>query len=97
LAAPFLTGETFSASMALDMGLVTHVADDVLATVHTLADGVLAGAPGAVAATKRLLRGGNSWVEMQALSEALFTSAEAAEGMRAFAERRPPKWKAQGA
>ena len=97
LAAPFLTGETFSADVALDMGLVTHVADDVLATVHTLADGVLAGAPGAVAATKRLLRGGNSWAEMQALSEALFTSAEAAEGMRAFAERRPPNWNAQGA
>ena len=97
LAAPFLTGETFSAEVALDMGLVTHVADDVLATVQTLADGVLAGAPGAVAATKRLLRGGNSWVEMQALSEALFTSTEAAEGMRAFAERRPPNWNAQEA
>ena len=97
LAAPFLTGETFSAGVALDMGLVTHVADDVPATVQTLADGVLAGAPGAVAATKRLLRGGNSWVEMQALSEALFTSTEAAEGMRAFAERRPPNWNAQEA
>jgi enoyl-CoA hydratase/carnithine racemase len=29
---------------------------------------------------------------MQALSEQLFTSTEAAEGMRAFAERRPPAW-----
>ena len=28
--------------------------------------------------------------EMQALSEALFSSDEAAEGMRAFAEKRPP-------
>ena len=29
---------------------------------------------------------------MTALSEALFRSEEAAEGMRAFAEKRPPSW-----
>ena len=39
LAAPFLTGETFGAGAALDMGLVTHVADDVPAAVRTLVDG----------------------------------------------------------
>ena len=33
---------------------------------------------------------------MQALSEALFVGSEAAEGMYAFAERRPPNW-TQGA
>ncbi|MEY4231113.1 MAG: hypothetical protein RLZZ362_1962 [Actinomycetota bacterium] len=92
LAAPFLTGETFDASTALDMGLVTHVSDDVPTTVRALVDGVLAGAPGAVAATKRLLRGERSWEAMQSLSEELFGSAEAAEGMRAFAEQRTPRW-----
>lgn len=92
LAAPFLTGETFDASTALDMGLVTHVSDDVPTTVRALVDGVLAGAPGAVAATKRLLRGERSWEAMQSLSEELFGSAEAAEGMRAFAEKRTPRW-----
>ncbi len=92
LAAPFLTGETFGAGAALDMGLVTHVSDDVPATVAALVAGVSAGAPQAVAATKRLLRGERTWAEMQALSEALFTSPEAAEGMRAFAERRAPNW-----
>jgi enoyl-CoA hydratase/carnithine racemase len=76
------------------MGLVTHVSDDVPDTVRALVDGVLAGAPGAVAETKRLLRGEHSWTEMQALSEALFSGAEAAEGMRAFAERRTPSWAA---
>ena len=50
------------------------------ATVAALAAGVSAGAPQAVAATKRLLRGERTWAEMQALSEALFTSPEAAEG-----------------
>jgi enoyl-CoA hydratase len=96
LAAPFLTGETFGAAAALEMGLVTHVADDVPAAVSALVAGVLAGAPGAVAATKRLLRSTHSWAEMQALSEALFVGPEATEGMRAFAERRVPDW-AQGA
>lgn len=94
LAAPFLTGETFDAATAHDMGLVTHVSDDVPTTVRALVDGVLAGAPGAVAATKRLLRGERSWEAMQSLSEELFGSAEAAEGMRAFAEKRTPRWAA---
>ncbi len=92
LAAPFLTGEVFDASAALDIGLVTHVSNDVPGTVARLATGVLAGAPNAVAATKHLLRGARSWDDMQALSESLFSSPEAAEGMLAFTERRQPTW-----
>jgi|CXWL01.1.fsa_nt_gi enoyl-CoA hydratase len=93
LAAPFLTGEVFDARDALEMGLVTHVAGAVPAAVSTLVAGIVAGAPEAVAATKRLLRGDRSWAEMQALSERLFASPEGTEGMRAFAEHRPPAWK----
>lgn len=93
LAAPFLTGETFDAETARDMGLVTHVAEDVAATVATLVRGILAGGPEAVAATRRILRGPtNKMAEMQALSETLFNSAEAAEGMRAFASKSSPAW-----
>jgi enoyl-CoA hydratase/carnithine racemase len=98
VAAPFLTGEAFDAESARDMGLVTHVSDDVPATVGRLVEGILAGAPGAVAATKTLLHhaGHGSLVadltEMRALSERLFASDEAAEGMTAFAERRAPIW-----
>ena len=96
LAAPFLTGETFDAATAKDIGLVTHVTDDVVDTVDRLLAGVLAGAPGAVAATKRVLRQQQpSMADMQALSEVLFGSAEAAEGMRAFVEKRPPSWAAR--
>ncbi|MCB0984991.1 MAG: enoyl-CoA hydratase/isomerase family protein [Ilumatobacter sp.] len=95
LAAPFLTGEPFDAHAARDMGLITHVTDDVAATVQRLVDGVLAGAPNAVAEAKRILRGGPpDMEEMVALSAALFRSEEAAEGMRAFAEKRPPRWAA---
>ncbi|MDP2292899.1 MAG: enoyl-CoA hydratase-related protein [Actinomycetota bacterium] len=97
LAAPFLTGETFDAATAKDMGLITHVTDDVAATVAGLVAGILAGAPKAVAATKRVLRQAQpTMAEMTTLSEALFRSDEAAEGMRAFAEKRPPDWAAGG-
>lgn len=92
LAAPFLTGETFDATTAKAMGLVTHVSDDVPAAVAALTAGVLQGAPRAVAATKRLLRGDRTWDEMRRLSEELFGGDEAQEGMRAFAEKRPPRW-----
>lgn len=93
LAAPFLTGETFDAAAAKDMGLITHVTDNVDQSVATLVTGILAGAPNAVAATKQLLRQPTpTMAEMTAMSEALFRSDEAAEGMRAFAEKRPPSW-----
>ncbi len=93
LAGPFLTGETFDAPAARDMGLVTHIADDVAETVDRLVAGILAGAPGAVAETKRVLRQAHpDMATMTALSESLFRGPEAAEGMRAFAEKRPPSW-----
>jgi enoyl-CoA hydratase/carnithine racemase len=93
LAAAFLTGEPFDAAAAREMGLVTHVTDDVAATVEGLVKGVLTGAPDAVAATKQLLRNPSSdMAAMAALSESLFRGDEAAEGMRAFAEKRPPSW-----
>jgi methylglutaconyl-CoA hydratase len=92
LAAPFLTGEVFDAGRALEMGLVTHVTDDVAATVDELSRDILLGGPKAVAATKRLLRGTHTIAELQALSESLFTSEEGREGMAAFAEKRSPRW-----
>jgi methylglutaconyl-CoA hydratase len=92
LAAAYLTGESFDAAAALDMGLVTHVTDDVAATVSTLGRDILLGAPNAVAATKALLRRPHTMPELQALSESLFTSDEGREGMAAFAEKRPPRW-----
>jgi methylglutaconyl-CoA hydratase len=98
IAAAFLTGETFTARDALEMDLITHVTDDVTAEVKLLTDAIVAAAPNAVVVTKTLLRGAASrqlrddFAAMRELSEALFGSAEAAEGMRAFAERRPPDW-----
>jgi enoyl-CoA hydratase/carnithine racemase len=98
LAASFLTGETFDAASARDAGLVTHVTDDVPATVAALCDGIRMGAPRAVAETKRMLRlvptldRDDAFTRMRALSDELFAGPDAAEGMAAFTEKRPPSW-----
>lgn len=98
IAAAMLTGETFDASHACDIGLVTHVTDHVSTTVAELCDGIRAGAPRAVAATKQLLRRvptldrDDAFAEMRALSDELFGGPDAAEGMAAFREKRRPAW-----
>jgi enoyl-CoA hydratase/carnithine racemase len=98
LAAAFPTCERFDAAFARDVGLVTHVADDVDATVAALGDGIRMGAPRAVAETKRMLRVvptlelDEAFERMRALSDELFAAPDAAEGMAAFAEKRPPAW-----
>lgn len=98
IAAAVLTGERFDAAEALSMGLVTHVTDDVTATVDQLTDGVMAGAPAAVAEAKRMLHRvptldrDTGFAEMRELSERLFAGPDAAEGMAAFVEKRLPSW-----
>jgi enoyl-CoA hydratase/carnithine racemase len=92
LAGPYLTGSVFDAATALEMGLVTHVADDVQAATRDLVDQVLRGGPKAVAATKTLLRQPHTMAELQQLSESTFLSDEGREGMAAFAEKRQPRW-----
>ena len=98
IAAAMLTGEPFDAAQALDIGLVSHVSDDVAATVDGLCAGIVAGAPRAVAATKRVLGGvgrmdrDDAFEAMRALSDELFAGPDAREGMAAFREKRPPVW-----
>jgi enoyl-CoA hydratase/carnithine racemase len=80
------------------MGLVTHVSGDVVSTVDDLCDGILQGAPSAVAATKQVLHSVASMERdaafdaMAALSNEMFNGPDAAEGMAAFAEKRRPNW-----
>jgi methylglutaconyl-CoA hydratase len=101
LASAFLTGEPFDAAFACDVGLVTHVTDDVPSTVAALCDGIKMGAPRAVAETKRMLRlvptldRAEAFERMRGLSDELFTGPDAAEGMAAFAEKRPPSWQSR--
>jgi methylglutaconyl-CoA hydratase len=100
IATAMLTGAPFDAREAQRIGLVTHVASDVAGTVDALCAGVLAGAPRAVAATKQLLSlvptlsRDEAFARMRALSDELFHGDDAAEGMAAFREKRPPQWTA---
>ena len=98
IATAMLTGAPFDADEARRMGLVTHVTGDVDATVAGLCDGVRAGAPRAVAATKALLATvptlprDDAFARMRALSDELFQGPDAAEGMAAFRDKRTPSW-----
>jgi enoyl-CoA hydratase/carnithine racemase len=100
IAAAMLTGEPFGADEARAIGLVTHVSDDVDVTVGELVDGVRAGSPRAVAETKRILHTvatmdrSAAFEAMGRLSNELFSSDDAAEGMAAFAAKRAPRWAA---
>jgi methylglutaconyl-CoA hydratase len=96
----FLTGETFGAARAAEVGLLTRAvaADDLDAETGRLVAMLLRGAPDALAATKDVLREVGSGpvaeelTRMSALSGRLFSSGDAREGMTAFAEKRDPVW-----
>ena len=98
IASAMLTGEQFDAAAAREIGLITHVSDDVPDAVADLCDGIRAGAPRAVAETKRILghvpglERRQAFEEMGRLSAELFAGPDAREGMAAFREKRLPSW-----
>ena len=106
LARMVLTGERFSAEEAAAAGLLTAaVADDAAldAWVAACTLSLRRAAPGALRATKDLLRTlpGERWADAlgaaSATSAALFAGSEAAEGMEAFLQKRRPAWDTTGA
>ena len=96
----FLTGERFDAERARAVGLVHRAVDpDRLdATVGEVLGMVRQGGPHAIGAAKQLVRTvptlsmDDAFAHTARLIEGLFASPEAQEGMRAFAEKRPPSW-----
>ena len=94
------TGEPLAAADAHALGLVARVvpADRVVAEAQALAARLAAGAPQAIALTKRALRA--SWgttLDEQLETEATLqgeagATADHAEGVAAFVERRPPRF-----
>ena len=82
------------------MGLITRAvpAADLDAEVAAVVARLLAGGPAALAAAKRLvytipgMAREEAFTRTTDVSQALFTSAEAAEGMAAFRDKRLPSW-----
>lgn len=99
-----LTGRRMPAREALSWGLVNRVVppDGLLPTAMAMAQDMVQAAPLALAAVKEVLR----CTDGQSLTEAydtlrsgtlphykaMLTSDDAAEGPRAFSEKRPPRW-----
>jgi enoyl-CoA hydratase len=92
-----LLAEPMGAREAAEAGLVSHVVadDEFEAEVDALAQRLAAGAPLALAASKSAvnaatLGGLEAALERESAGQlALFATADAAEGMRAFVEKRP--------
>jgi methylglutaconyl-CoA hydratase len=96
----FLTGERFDAEKAREIGLINEVAPegDLDAMVGEKVEGLLAGGPEALAATKALLRelrdaapGEATEIMARRIAE-LRTGEEGQEGLSAFLEKREPAW-----
>jgi methylglutaconyl-CoA hydratase len=96
----FLTAERFDAARAAELGLITRSVepDELDGAVRSVVERLLLGGPRALAAVKRILTtvpamGRNEAFQWTAsLSAQLFASDEAAAGIAAFRERRPPPW-----
>lgn len=99
-----LTGRRMTAEEARGWGLVNRVtpAADLTDEALALARDICAGAPLAAAAVKEITRATAAMSLEQGYAtlrggglpvyQAMLTSADAAEGPRAFAERRSPRW-----
>ena len=89
----FATGERFDAATALRIGLVDELADDLDAAVDRIVAEVLRSGPEAVRAAKRLaLERPAEGEELARIAAGLRAGAEGQEGLRAFLEKRTPRW-----
>jgi len=98
----FATAQVFDAAYAEKIGLVTETVADVAAlraAAHHIAAGMVACAPGAVEGSKRLVDDVAGRVIDRDLLEltahriaAARVTEEGQEGVRAFLERRKPRW-----
>ncbi|MCV7259761.1 enoyl-CoA hydratase [Mycobacterium shimoidei] len=100
------TGEPISAADALKWGLINQVVPDgtVLDAALALAQRVTVNAPLSVQASKRIAYGADdgiipdeeaAWARTTREFGTLLRSEDAKEGPLAFAEKRPPVWKAR--
>jgi crotonobetainyl-CoA hydratase len=101
-----LTGDPISAAEAAKWGLINQVVPDgtVLEAALALAERVTVNAPLSVQASKRIAYGADDgvipdeapgWARTQREFGVVMRSEDAKEGPLAFAEKRPPVWKAR--
>lgn len=94
----FLTGETFDAATAQEVGLVSIVSNDVNQTLDEISSALRAAGPNALRATKSLIPVARDSEIRDALtimeneSARLFESSEGQEGIASFVEKRKPSW-----
>ena len=95
-----ITGDPITAEQAFERGLVARLAEkgEAVNVAMELADRVAKNAPLGVAASKQLIRAAvgiteaEFWPLQGPLQAKVFTSNDAKEGPKAFAEKRPPEW-----
>ncbi|GAB3992623.1 enoyl-CoA hydratase-related protein [Nocardioides marmoraquaticus] len=95
-----LTSERLSAGAAHDLGLVSHLLpdDEYAAGLERVVDELAAGAPLALAATKKAVNAAAldgleaAFARERSGQSVLLRTADAAEGMAAFGERRAPRF-----
>lgn len=95
-----LTSERVAADAAYDLGLVTHLFpdDEYAAGLAGVVDALVAGAPLALAATKKAVNAAAldglepAFARERSGQSVLLRTADAAEGMAAFGERRAPRF-----
>ncbi|MDI9933234.1 enoyl-CoA hydratase-related protein [Rhodococcus sp. IEGM 1354] len=98
-----LTGTPISVERLFDLGLVNRIATTGSAVdgAVELAEIICANAPLAVRASRRAIVAGRQldegqrWAYAEAQLGPLEVTADYAEGLRAFAEKRPPEWTAR--
>jgi enoyl-CoA hydratase/carnithine racemase len=93
-----LTGREFNATEAMEYGLVTEIAEDPVARANEIATRISTFSPIAVGVGLDYVHKirGREWEHAgtvgRTLRERLLTNPDYAEGVRAFAEKRPPVW-----
>ncbi|MDD9938905.1 MAG: crotonase/enoyl-CoA hydratase family protein [Myxococcales bacterium] len=98
-----LTGESHPAERFRELGLVSRIVPkgQALAAALELAEVIASNGPLAVAATKQIMFKAADWTEEEAwpahrkMARPALRSKDAAEGARAFAEKRPPVWRGE--
>ena len=96
-----LTGDPIPAERAFTLGLVSRLVGPggALAEARRVAQAIAEAAPLAVQASRRWVLAAvdepddELRVATRAALDALLTTEDAAEGLRAFAEKRPPEWR----